>query len=371
MSALRQRVVSIARRALSRKRFFFLGKRYRFDCSGFVSTLSDPPGPLLQESPASLEGVWAEDESMTLTGTDPVHFRDPRVLRNATTDVLVTSADGSATYELDRDYRLAGDLGRFENKGFVDGIPFRLARTPESRIPDGATVLVSYDGADTAENGKLGPHVQYCPSDPVAVSYVGDTLRALAAKWQLPYLFIRADELSRVNSDSRCRHRGLSPTAILLEHLTFIRDSIHASTPGTRVAMWEDAFSPYHGGYQWGFTETGPAPPTDILQFVWFYDPITPLYQGWASLAHFQKFGLSTVGCPWFKLQAIREWAQVVGEARRRGWNCLGMMDTPWSGPPPFRNFRETAIVSWKIPARGDRRWVEFVAPKPLETAEP
>ena len=37
MSALRQRVVSIARRALSRKRFFFLGKRYRFDCSGFVS----------------------------------------------------------------------------------------------------------------------------------------------------------------------------------------------------------------------------------------------------------------------------------------------------------------------------------------------
>jgi len=341
-------------------------ERFHVDVCGFISTLSDPPSSkLLVEHPACVEGVWIRDEKVTLRGEEPSPLANRNVLRNQSTDIVITSIDKQTTYQLGRDYIVQGQLGRYDpsNKRYVGDEPFTIARVHGSRIPDGATVLASYDCVG-GDNGKLGPHVQYCPSDPLAVQYVGDIVERVAKRWHLKYLFIRGDELTRVNSDSRCRRRGLPPSQILLEHLDFIRRRIHQGWPETQIAMWEDAFSPYHGGYQWGFTEAGPVPPADIWQFVWYYSPFQALQQGWASLVHYQKFGLTTVVCPWFKLQNIREWAQVVGEARRRGWRCLGMVDTTWSEPPPYANIRETAIVSWKIPSKGDKRWVAFTLPE-------
>jgi len=96
----------------------------------------------------------------------------------------------------------------------------------------------------------------------------------------------------------------------------------------------------------------------------WYYGPGQPTGIGHATLAHNQRHGLTSIVLPWFDLVTIREWAQVVGEARRRGRKVLGIMDTPWGHPNAYPNFRETAIVSWKIPAKGERGWVRFDPPE-------
>ena len=32
----------------------------------------------------------------------------------------------------------------------------------------------------------------------------------------------------------------------------------------------------------------------------------------------------------------------------------------PSAHPGPYANFKETASVSWKVPAKGEKGWVEF-----------
>jgi len=96
----------------------------------------------------------------------------------------------------------------------------------------------------------------------------------------------------------------------------------------------------------------------------WYCGPGQPTGIGHATLAHNERHGLTSIVLPWFDLVTIREWAQVVGEARRRGRKVLGIMDTPWGHPNAYPNFRETAIVSWKIPAKGERGWVRFDPPE-------
>jgi len=338
-------------------------KRLHFDSMTFVSTISDAPSNgIFTEHPEWIEGVYIEDEKLTLKGTEVAKLANSHVIRDDTTDIVVTSADKKTTYALDKDYRVTGKMGQYKTHKMSGGEPFGIARVEGSRIADGDTVLAAYDYVDKGKSYSW--HTQYCPSHPGAIAYVGKSVKEAAAKWKTKYLHIRGDELTHVNSDSRCKKRGLKPCELLLEHLDFIVKKAREGNPDVQVVMWHDAMSPYSGGYQWGFTEDGPTPPPAVWQMVWYYGPGQPPDIGWATLRHNGRRGLTSVVLPWFDLENIREWAQVVGQARRRGWKCLGIMDTPWGHPNAYPNFRETAIVSWKIPAKGDPRWVEFVPPR-------
>ncbi len=342
-------------------------RRFHIDSMKFISTISDPPDPsVFREHPEWIEGVYVSDEQVTLKGQEITYLQHPHVLRTKMTDIVVKDASKTVTYTEGSDYRVVGEFGKIaENRQIVDNKPFGIGRIEGTRIPDGATVLVSYDYIDD-----FGPktmyHRQYCLSQPEAVAYVGEAVKRAAADGNVKYLHIRGDEVTHVNSDSRCKRRGLTASQLLLEHVNFLRDKAHEGNPNVQVCMWHDSLCPYAGGYQWGFTEQGPAPPRDILQLVWYYGPGIPSDAGWACVKYYQKYGVATIVVPWYNLPAIREWAQVVGQARARGWNCLGMMDTPWGHPGPYPNFRETAIVSWKIPRKGARQWVEF-APDDLD----
>ena len=336
-------------------------KRFHVDSMGFISTISDPPSHgVFVEHPEWIEGVHVENEKVTLQGLTPAKIAKPNVIRDELTDVAVTSVDKKTTYRLGRDVGVSGQMGTYNPsaKKMEGGKPFAIARLEGSRIADGQSVLVSYDYIDKGE--RYSWHTQYCLGKPEAVEYVGNAAKEGAATWKFEYVNIRGDELTHVNSDSRSKRLGLSSTELLLDHLKFIRDKVHEGSPDTRVCMWHDAFSPYAGGYAWGFTEDGPAPPPDVWQLVWYYGPGTPTDLGWVSLKHSHRHGLTSIGLPWFDLRAIREWAQVIGEARRRGFKCLGMMDTPWGYPNPYPNFRETAIVSWRVPREGEPGWVPF-----------
>ena len=339
-------------------------RRLHFDSMTFISTISDlPSNSAFTEHPEWIEGIRVEDEKVTLKGTEVAGLANAHVIRDATTNLTVTSADKKTTYTIDKDYKVSGKMGRYETSHKMSGgEPFGIARVEGSRIADGETVLAGYDYVDKGKGYSW--HTQYCPSHPDAVAYVGDAAKAAASTWKTKYVHIRGDELTHVNSDSRCRKRGLKPTEILLEHVDFIKKKAFEGNPDAQVVMWHDAMSPYSGGYRWGFTEEGPTPPADIWQMVWYYGPGQPPDIGWATVAHNERHGLSSIVLPWFDLQNIREWAQVVREARRRGWKCLGIMDTPWGHPNAYPNFRETAIVSWKVPVKGEEGWIEFFPPE-------
>ncbi len=335
--------------------------RFHIDSMGFISTISDPPShSIFVEHPDWIEGVFIEDEPVTLKAIDPAKLAKPNIIRDELTDVIVRSKDKKTTYEPGKDYRVVGKMGTYDlgKKKMQGGEPFTIARIEDSRIPDGSEVLVSYDYVDKGE--RYSWHTQYCLGKPQAVEWVGDSVKKGAAEWKYKYVNIRGDELTHVNSDSRSKRLGLKSTDLLLNHLKFIRDKVHEGSPDTQVCMWHDAFSPYFGGSEWGFTPDGPAPPADIWQLVRYYGPGTPPDLGWVSLKNWERHGLKTIELPWYDLQAIREWAQVIGEARRRGWNALGMLDTPWGRPNAYPNFRETAIVSWKVPQKGEHGWVPF-----------
>ena len=334
--------------------------RFHMDSMAFVSTMSDPPDHrIFVEHPEWIEALYVEDEPHTLTGTTPATLAHQHVLRTDRTDIVVRRGDGETVYENGRDYRIAGEFGTYnlEQKKMTGGTPFTIARLANSRIPDGAGVLVSYDWI-----GELGSsyslHTQYCPSQPEMLAEVERAVTDTATRWPVKYLHIRGDELTHVNCDSRCRRRGLEPWQILLEHLEFIRDTAVGARPDLQVVMWHDSVCPFTYGAEWGFRQDGPVPPRDIWQFVWHYGPGQPQDIGWAGLRHAGRNGLTTVVLPWYNLRNIREWAQAVAAARKRGWDCRGILDTPWGHPNPFPNFRETATVSWRVPAKGERGWV-------------
>jgi hypothetical protein len=55
----------------------------------------------------------------------------------------------------------------------------------------------------------------------------------------------------------------------------------------------------------------------------------------------------------------------VVAEARRKGYPCLGMLASLWN--KRAGGFQETAIVSWKIPKKGEKGFVALPKNEPVK----
>ena len=335
--------------------------RFHIDSMGFTSTISDFPDPqLLRKHPDWIEGVYVQDEKITLKGLSGVKLAHKHILKTNDTDIVIKNLSKTITYTESRDYKVTGDFGKIAaSRKFDGGTPFIIARVEGSRIPDNTAVLANYDyivefGHATAN------HQQYCLSNTGAVARAGLSVKQNVAKWNRKYLHIRGDELSFVNSDSRCKKRGMKACDLIIEHINYLLSKAKEGNPEVQVCMWNDSISPYTTGFKWGFTEDGPKPPADVWQMVWHYDPGIAVDKGWEDVKLCQKLGLKTVVFPWFNLRCIREWAQVVGTARKRGWNCMGIIDTPWGHPGPYVNFKETAKISWKIPEKGDKGWIKF-----------
>ena len=335
--------------------------RFHIDSMGFVSTISDFPNPsLLRKHPEWIEGIYVQDEKVMLVGEKVIQLANQHILRTSETDIVVQNQDKTITYTEGKDYSVVGKFGTIgSDRKFKDSKPFGIALIEGSRISQDATVYVSYDYLKEFGSATTY-HRQYCLSNPDAVAAVGESVKKNAAMFNRKYLHIRGDELSFVNSDSRCKKRGMKACDLLNEHIKFLLSKAREGNPDVQVCMWNDSISPYTTGFKWGYTEDGPVPSKDIWQMVWHYAPGMPLDKGWADVKLCQKLGQSTIVFPWYNLRCIREWAQVVGEARRRGWNAMGIIDTPWGHPGPYVNFKETACVSWKVPAKGEKGWVEF-----------
>ena len=293
------------------------------------------------------EGTFVENEELTLTGVDPAALAHPNVLRTEATDIVVTSADGAVTYEAGRDYRVIAGVTQHVFR--PDAEPFRLARLPEGRLRDGATVRASYDYASRVDQNNY----PYCPSEPRVYAIMEQALQLVIEHLKPRYLHIGHDEPALMNSDSRCRKRALTNGQLMAEDIKWFHATAKKLDPNVRLMMWADALNPFHNGLMFGDDPTAAAAeliPQDIVQCVWFYGSSQPATLGFASLKHFGDLGFQTTGSPWDDIECNLQWADVCYAARQRGHKCLGGLYTSWDNR--WDGLETFAEAHWRVPRR-------------------
>ena len=133
-----------------------------------------------------------------------------------------------------------------------------------------------------------------------------------------------------------------------------------AANPNCRLVSWADNFP--GGSTRCLFPGLLPLLPKDMVLVNWAYHGSVGT-MGLEAAQRYARHSLELVGCPWYDPTNIRQWAQVLHQARLRGWGGLGLRNY---GPPPgTANMpmsypeTETAICGWRVPREGERRWVE------------
>jgi len=301
---------------------------------------------LLAKNPHLAEGTWVEGEEVTLRSEEPVPLAHPNVLITESTGITLKSADGRKTYVEGQDYRVLPGVTKFIFR--PDAEPYRVARIAGGAMADGETVLASYDYASRVNSENM----PYCPSEPLTRQMMSDALAATIRYLHPRYLHIGHDEPAQMGTDSRCRATGKSNALLFADDITCLRQWARQMDPKVRLMMWADALNPYHNAGVNHTAEAAELIPKDVIQCVWFYGAGEPLSQGRRSLEHFAQLGLTTTGSPWYDQACARQWSQVCGEARRRGWDCLGTIYTSWGNH--WEALEVAADTSWRVPEAED-----------------
>lgn len=301
-------------------------------------------GALLQIDPNLAEGTQVVDEKIVLNGTEPAALAHPNVLRTEKTTIVITDDAHKLTFQEGRDYEvLPGELAYPFKK---DAAPFKVRRTENSRIPDGATVLVSYDYVSRVENG----NVPYCPNEPRVYEIMRRALKNTIRYLHPKYIHIGHDEPMQMGTDSRCANGGWSNAENFARDVWRLWHIVKAEDPQVRLMMWADAINPYHNGYIHK-DPTAPAAdmlPRDIIQCIWFYDAGQPLVLGWKSLQFFGERGYSMTGSPWYDPTCARNWSIVCKRAMDEGLPCIGTFYTSWDNR--WQALEEMANTAWRAP---------------------
>ena len=303
-------------------------------------------GISLAIDPNVAEGIWVVDEKLVLAGTEPVALAHPNVLRTESTDIQITDDTGSQTFEEGRDYEvLAGEMKCIGNRFDSDAAPFQVRRKPGSRIPDGATVLASYDYAASGAGNS-----PYCPNEPrmypILRQTIQDTIRILKPK----YLHIGHDEITHMGTDSRCRKSGRSNAENFAMEVWRVYEMAKAEDPNICLMIWDDMINPYTHGFMLE-DPTAPAAdllPKDIILNVWFHGPSDPPTAGYKSLEFFGTKGYPTTGGPWPTITNARRWSVACKRARDAGLSCIGILRQSWYGS--YVGLEESANTAWRVP---------------------
>lgn len=301
-----------------------------------------------KQNPNLVAGDWVRAEQLVLHGTEPTPLANPYVIRTQLTDVVLTDADGVVTYQLGKDYQVIdGDMAHPYNN--ADPKPFAVARVPGSAIADGATVLASYDCV------RPETHIAYVPLEPGARELMDAFLTGLVAEFPITCVNtscclheFRPTE-KQLARDSRVIASGKQPIELLVDEVRCHDAALKLGNPEARVLQWAGNVGDY-------VRAAGPHLPEGTLINIWGYDANWPATYGAEAVEYWTGLGFETSAMAWDNLRNVRGWAQVVAEARRRGYPCLGMIGSAWA--QRSGGFAETAIVSWRVPREGEARFV-------------
>lgn len=301
-----------------------------------------------KQNPNLVAGDWVRAEQLVLHGTEPTPLANPYVIRTQLTDVVLADADGVTTYQLGKDYQVIdGDMAHPYNS--VDPKPFAVARVPGSAIVDGGTVLASYDCV------RPETHIAYVPLEPEVRELMDAFLTGLVGEFPITCVNtscclheFRPTE-RQLARDSRVIASGKQPIELLVDEVRSQDAALKRGNPEARVLQWAGNVGDY-------VRAAGPHLPEGTLINIWGYDANWPATYGTEAIKYWTGLGFETSVMPWDNLRNVRGWAQVVAEARRRGYPCLGMIGSAWA--QRSGGFAETAIVSWRVPREGEARFV-------------
>gem|GEM_PF-3329099 len=313
--------------------------------------------------PNLAEGKYIANEELTLTGTEPAALAHGPVLRTPQRGLQLRRAADGTLLELGRDYAVdRGTAVSYPFSAITDVRPDRVRRLPGGRIPDGATVLASYNYV--VPSGKL----ELCMTEPANRQIPGAALAATFRRFPaLDLLNLNLDEIAYFRSCGLCRANPKSNDELLCGWIRAMDRAVKQVRPGARLVTWDDMLCPFVDAHRIGIEDPAPLLPADMLLLSWGYNADFPQRYGWPAVRYWSEHDLETLVVPWDNPRNIRAWAQVVAEARRRGWPCSGMLASYWHGRQAYD---EAAVCSWRIPRPGEDRFEPVDFRRPVRAAE-
>ncbi len=315
------------------------------------------------KNPNLAVGIWQKDEPITLSGTSDTPLKNPWVIRTGLTDVTLKSADGSTIYEIGKDYTVIdGDM--HYNYDQASPKPFAVARTAASRIPDGASVLASYDYVShyrDAMPGRKETHIPYCFEEPQVKQLMTDYVKTLVSEFKLEYINVAHDleefgpAFHMIATDSRTIKAGKTPVGELVGSVNLCASAAKQGSEKVESVLWAGNVNPFS-------KEAAPGISKDLIVNVWGYDAMFPNGPGKEAIEFWTKYDHQTMGLAWYNLRNVRGWAQIIDKARKKGYPCIGLVGSAWADLPyeiSSGGLMETARVSWRVPRKGEKGWVE------------
>lgn len=310
------------------------------------------PGGALPEETVDSEGYQRVCLFLRIqdgTGTawfDEVSIR-PLPMPNPLTNVVVTeaakvivqSADGGTTFVEGQDYTLTVPPLRYP---FAASPPLGVTLTPDSRIREGDTVLLSYNQAAEGD-------ITCCPSEPLYHDFMRKTVRDVVRTLRPKYLHIGHDEPRFFNRDQRCADREMTNEALFVDDIKRMRDFALDADPNLRVMLWDDAINPYHNARHLKADNAAKLLPRDLIINLWWYDNDQWEEQMDRSLAYFLDLGFPVTGSPWFRVPNAYHWAELFHAAKENP-QALGLIYTSWPEvPDPWAALEFTAEHAWSF----------------------
>lgn len=317
------------------KKFFDLCAKYNMEPIPLLQSWGHG-GNVISRDFSTGEGITVTEE---LAAQDWATLANNNVLDLETCPLLVESQDGSVKFVRDQDFEV--EKGDFGPQVTEQTRPWKIKAKAGGKIPVDARIKVTYS--------YLPPETRsYCPSDPETQRIMKKALQSTATLLKPKHIHIGHDEPERVNSDLRCRTRGVPDAEIMSEEINLMNAFVHEVDPSIRIMMWEDAINPVRGGNGDAAKDVD----KDILQCVWFYGTGRDEVDREArSLAFFADQGFECTGSPWYEPVNAFHWCENLAKEKVRTGKALGCLYTSWNcapeGKDPWGGLTSAAAYSW------------------------
>ncbi|MCP4649461.1 MAG: hypothetical protein GY853_05180 [PVC group bacterium] len=288
------------------------------------------------------------------------------VIRTKTSDISITSLDGSKKYIEGLDYSIKdGDMFYLDyDKG--DAYPYDIAKRKQSvisrvkggNIKESETVSVSYDFI--LQCNPFPWKMPYCPQEPKTYEVLFESLDHLInSSLRIKSLLFGESEIFGMNRDSRCIKAGKSNADLLASDINKVYSYIKGLNPNITMIVMDDMLNPDHYGgrdnlqmvYS-GRVRGSSAPainhiPKDILIYSWWYDAKDTNNKIKNSSSYFKSKGFDYLAVTWYNKDNIDNWAEVL---RQKDNSSFGMINTNWPDTPKpnqWQGLELTAGCAW------------------------
>ncbi len=120
--------------------------------------------------------------------------------------------------------------------------PANITLTPNSRIKDGDTILVSFVHTTRIYDSQMVISTQ----DPKVFDLMDDQMRRMAKGWPTNTYFMKYDEIRIGGWEVQPDGQKLTPGQFLARHATKAVEIIRKYSPNAKIYVWSDMFDPYH-----------------------------------------------------------------------------------------------------------------------------